>query len=342
MNINSFNVKFEHPKLITRVPVDLSCRPNWVGSPSSFRQLSFSSVSNRYIHNTQEVPQIEPQKSHQSTAPSPRVSSASHVPIDSPQNHPPTSKKPAWKGSPSSFSKMAFSKSVRYHPSWCNKQDIPPLETTFRRSTDHNSPGAASAQDDAAELFIIPQTRPPSVQKRKMNQRSRDVGSSPGNASASLLDAERGWDSAMVVSRPSRYISARTPQTSPVRMHYAASTDLKQSARDARNRELEQSWIGSPSSFRSLTYSTTSNRFIKNKQDIPEVASVAPKKYDRKIFDVIQAKHNENLENSGGKYDPMNVTGSGYGQIRFKKRSQTKSFDVAQEQELPQQPQVQY
>ena len=74
-------------------------------------------------------------------------------------------------------------------------------------------------------------------------------------------------------------------------------------------------WIGSPSTFKDLTFSGTANNHIINDQSIPTVDTAKPPAYDGlKMAALCDAKNWQVLENAGTKHDIRFTEGSGYGQ----------------------------
>ena len=73
--------------------------------------------------------------------------------------------------------------------------------------------------------------------------------------------------------------------------------------------------MGSPSTFKELTFSGSANKHIHNDQAIPNANTAVPVAYDGlKMAALCDAKSWEVLENAGTKHDVRFIKGSGYGQ----------------------------
>jgi hypothetical protein len=99
---------------------NVTARRAWVGSPSTYKEMSFSSSANKHIRNAQEIPAEPPQVFSRPIISKPR-SKNNHK--DQGNQLEQIKAELRWKGAPSSFKKLQFSGSANtiIH----NTQDIP-------------------------------------------------------------------------------------------------------------------------------------------------------------------------------------------------------------------------
>jgi hypothetical protein len=99
---------------------NVTARRAWVGSPSTYKEMSFSSSANKHIRNAQEIPAEPPQVFSRPIISKPR-SKNNHKGQGNQLEQ--IKAELRWKGAPSSFKKLQFSGSANtiIH----NTQDIP-------------------------------------------------------------------------------------------------------------------------------------------------------------------------------------------------------------------------
>jgi len=137
-----------------------TARRAWVGSPSTYKEMSFSSSANRHIRNSQEIPAEPPEVFSRPIISRPLSRSRSRDPADSLEN---MKAEILWRGAPSSYKKLQFSGSANtiIH----NKQDIPQYDA----ASDKHCPFSQTSK------FIKHQKRLARLQRRDFKRQQRKI-----------------------------------------------------------------------------------------------------------------------------------------------------------------------
>jgi hypothetical protein len=185
----------------------------WIGSPSTDKRITFSSTSNKHIVQTQQYQDILDGGS---------INQVRHRAKKDQYKTERVQDENGWVGSPSTYKQITYSATTNRHIA--NTQYIP---------------------EYVPEIVPPPKARPADSWDRpiflgRTNSRTNSPGGSARN--------RRGKG----------------------KRRQAASEHRRGEAKRAEIQRRESNWVGSPSTYKDITFSSTSNRHIINTQDLPQ------------------------------------------------------------------------
>jgi hypothetical protein len=247
-------------------------KSSWVGSPSTNALLSFSASANKHIINTQSIPGMGvggklAQEGGQRNKSRQLRSTLTHVAINN-----------GWVGSPSTDKRITFSSTANKHV--VQTQQVPDIldqgSINQVRHRQINVEGADRANEERGWVGS-PSTFKKITYSSTTNRHITNTQYIPEFVHEIIPPPKThadAWDEPLFLGRTNPSPTGKSkPRRERARgepsKHHTQPTRRRKDEREKMNRR-EANWVGSPSTYKDITFSSTSNRHIVNTQDLPK------------------------------------------------------------------------